>query len=534
MKTLIKNKIIIALVATMTLGACSHFEELNQDPTTSTNMDPNLMLPTIQMQVSGERYETWRNSFIYSSDWMQLWTGEYATVEIGGKGQKNNDYMSAIWDRQYSREIRNVVDMIERTAEDPEAQSINAVARIMKAMIFSRLTDLYGDIPYFDAGKGYFSGVLKPTYDTQEAIYQDLFDQLELAADALDPAADAVTQDFYFEGNIDQWRKFANSLRLRLAMRLVKVDPAMAQQEAEAAIAAGVMESNADIPIMYHNDAPFGGGGQGGNGTSYTLMSSSARESSFRMCRTLAEYLESTGDPRIQLMAGSYLDDGTYAGRTDISDQVFAEIGNYSDLSVLPSNFVWQAAGAPIEVDVDGVATEVSGALQLLQPAREISRIDAPFIVMSYAEVELWMAEAAFRGWAAGGTAAEHFAAALAAGVAQYSEYEIELPDQATIDAFVAANPLTVGTELEQINTQLWVNFAFNPIEAYSNWRRSGFPAITYPNVDPGVNQSNGEIPRRMQYPVNEYLLNEENLSAAAARMSGGDDWTSRIWWDVE
>lgn len=532
MKTFIKNNIyIIALIMTVGFAACDDFEEMNQNPTTSTDMDPNLMLPTIQMQLSGERYETWRNSFIYASDWMQLWTGEYATVEIGGKGQKNDTYMSALWDREYSREVRNITDMVERTKDSPEQVNINAVSRIMRVLIFHRLTDLYGDLPYFTAGKGYFEGVLKPAYDTQEDIYNDFFEELALATDALDPSADQVTQDFYFEGNIAQWKKFGNSLRLKLAMRLVKVNAAKAQSEAEAAIAGGVMESNADMAIMYHNDAPFNGGGMGGNGTSYTFMSASPDVSSFRICTTLAEQLESTGDPRITLMAGSYLDN---KDRTDVSQEVYDEIGSYTDLSVLPSNFIWQAAGGTIEVDIDGAPTEVTGPLQLLQPAKALTAIDAPFIMMSYAEVKLLMAEAAFRGWSAGGDAATHYAEALAAGVMQYDAYGIELPDQGTIDAFVAANPLGAGTELEDINTQLWVNFAFNPMEAYSNWRRSGFPALAYPNVDPGINQTNGTIPRRMQYPINEYLLNEANLLEAVDRLEGGDDWTSRVWWDVQ
>lgn len=521
----------LSFLMAVSLSACDHFEELNQDPSTSTDMDPNLMLPTIQMQLSGERYETWRNSMIYGADWMQLWTGEYATVEFGGKGQKNDAYMSALWDRQFSREIRNVVDMVERTEDNPEQVNINAVSRIMRVYIFSRLTDLYGDLPYFDAGKGYFNGVLKPAYDRQQDIYNDFFDQLDLAANNLDPNADIVSQDFYFEGNIAQWRKFANSLRLRLAMRLTKVDLAKAQLEAEAAIAGGVMESNADLVAMQHIDVPFGGGGLGGNGMSYTFMSESPLVSSFRLCSTLATQLTATSDPRITLLAGSYLDDN---GRTDITAQVYNEIGDYDLMSVAASHFVWEGAGAPITVDVNGTPTEISGALQLLQPNKQITSINAPYIMMSYAEVELLKAEAAFRGWSVNGSASEHYAAALTAGIQQFATYGIESVEESVIEAFVAANPLVAGTELEQINTQLWINFALNPLEAYANWRRSGIPNLVYPNRFPDVNQTNGAIPRRMQYSITEYLLNEENLNEAVTRMSGGDDWTSRVWWDSE
>lgn len=533
MKTFIYDKFYLLVWTMMVmLSGCDHFEDMNQNPATSTDMDPNLMLPTLQLQLTGERYETWRNGFIYASDWMQLWTGEYATVEYGGKGQKNLTYMSALWDRQFSREVRNVVDMVERTTDDPGRVNINAVSRIMKVYIFSRLTDLYGDIPYFDAGKSYYTGTLQPAYDRQEDIYNDFFLELNAATTALDAAGDAVTEDIYFDGDISKWRKFGNSLRLRLAMRLTKVNPEKAKAEAEAAIAGGVMESNEDMAVMQHINVAFGGGGLGGNGVAYTFMNASNVESAFRICSTLADHLIATSDPRLELLTGCYLDN---SARTEITDQVYGYYGSYEGLAVPPSTFTYEVAGEAITIDVDGEATDVAIGLQLLQPARYLCTFNAPAVVMSYAEVELWMAEAAFRGWNTGSTAAEHYARALVAGIDQFTIYEgAEEVSQGTVDAFVAANPLGVGAELEDINTQLWVNFALNGQEAFANWRRSGYPQLVYPNVAPGVNQTNGEIPRRMQYPTTEYLYNAENLGAAVDRLDEGDDWTGRVWWDVQ
>lgn len=533
MKKLRYTKVYIYLLLLVTVfNSCSHFEDLNQDPVTSTDMDPNLMLPTIQMQLTGGRYEQWRNGLIYSSDWMQLWTGEYATVEYGGKGQKNDVYMSALWEKQYPREIKNITDMVVRTTDDPSKTNINAVSRIMRVYIFSRLTDLHGDLPYFQAGKGYYEGILTPVYDRQEDIYNDFFVELDEAVKALDASKDAVTQDFYFEGDISRWKKFGNSLRLRLAMRLTKVNVAKAQTEAEAAIASGVMTSNADMAVMKHIDVTFGGGVFGGNGLSYAFMNVTDAESAFRLSATLGNHLINTSDPRLRLIAGCYLDDDV---RTDVTDEVFAFYGNYNTMLLPPSSFVYDATIAPITVDVNGVSTDIGGKFQLLQPSKYISAVEAPYIIMSYAEVELWMAEAAIRGWATNSTAATHFSKALEAGVQQYEVYQAPSVDQTKIDAFVAANPLVQSTAMEQINNQLWVNFALNGQEAYANWRRSGFPALTFPNPDPAVNQTNGQIPRRMKYPINESLLNETNLNEAINRMPGGtDDWMNRVWWDVQ
>lgn len=112
-------------------------------------------------------------------------------------------------------------------------------------------------------------------------------------------------------------------------------------------------------------------------------------------------------------------------------------------------------------------------------------------------------------------------------GVPEISENEIT--------DFVEGNPIVVGEELEQINNQLWVNFALNGQEAWANWRRSGFPSIVYPNRDPGVNQTGGEIPRRMQYPQEELDYNGANAQEAIARMPGAtDNWMNRVWWDKE
>lgn len=532
MKKNIYKRLFSLVLISMLVSACENFEEMNRNPATSTNMDPNLMLPTIQMQLSGGQFEQWRNGFIYSGEWMQHWAGEYASTEYGSKGQKRDDYMSALWEAQFPREVKNIVDMVERTNGDATRTNINSVSRIMKVYIFSRLTDLYGDMPYFEAGKGYYDGVLNPVYDPQQAIYNHFFEELEQATAALDASKDPVTQDFYFDGNIAKWKKFGNSLRLRLAMRLTKIDLAKAQAQAEAAIAGGVMESNDDMAVMRHINVPFGGDVYGGNGTSYVFMNSSPIESAFRICTTFADYLVSTGDPRLTLYSASYLKDDA---RTDITAQVLDQVGSYHNMALPPSTFSWEVTGGPITVDVNGEPTPVTPILQRMQPSKYISAIDAPYIMMSYAEVELWMAEAAFRGWSAGSSAVQHFAKALEAGVKQMTVYGAPEVSATAIANFVAANPLTPGTELEQINTQLWVNFALNGQEAYANWRRSGYPAVVYPNRDPGLNQSNGVIPRRMQYPVTEYLLNEANVLSAAGRLPGGTDvWTSRVWWDKE
>ena len=118
MITNINKKLIPLIFAALVFVRCDNFESLNQNPTTSTDMDPNLMLPTIQLQLSGGQFEQLRNGFIYSGEWMQHWTGEYATTEYGGKGVRADAYMGALWTSQYPREVKSIVDMVDRTMKN--------------------------------------------------------------------------------------------------------------------------------------------------------------------------------------------------------------------------------------------------------------------------------------------------------------------------------------------------------------------------------------------------------------------------------
>jgi len=156
--------------------------------------------------------------------------------------------MSELWELGYPNDVLNIVDAVARTSNNPAKTKLNAICRIMKVYIFARITDLYGDVPYSQAGDGFLTGVVRPAFDTQQAIYNNFFTELTAAVAELDASKDAVPQDIiYYHGDANAWKKFANSLHLRLAMRLSKVDPAKAQTEVMAAYSAGVFTSNSDI-----------------------------------------------------------------------------------------------------------------------------------------------------------------------------------------------------------------------------------------------------------------------------------------------
>ena len=182
---------------------------------------------------------------------------------------------------------------------------------------------------------------------------------------------------------------------------------------------------------------------------------------------------------------------------------------------VKPGTFRW---------DLPGGSNSASG----IQPYLKLRT--TPFLHVSYSETQLLLAEAAVRGWVSG-SAADYYKNGVEAGIKQMVIYGATPATQANIDAYVNANPLTAGSELEQIGTQIWVTYLFNSIEAYSNWRRTGYPhLVPITNSDSGTG---GVVPTRLYYPNDEMQKNEKNYLDALSRMGGKNDWLGKVWWDV-
>jgi hypothetical protein len=531
MKTI---KYILVTLLMGTLVSCSNFDELNKDPNKSINLDPNLQIATVQMRQS-EDHQEWHRYLCYPGGFMAQWCGDWATVNYGGHCTKSTAFTEVLWTYYYPYIIRDVVDVVQRTKDNPEFTNVNAIARILKVESFLKLTDYYGDIPYFNAGMGYYTGNYNAAYDNQEDIYNDFFKELTEAAANLNPSGDLLTYDLYYNGNIAKWKKFANSLHLRIAMRLIKVNPAKAREEAEKAIAAGVFTSNDDICYVNHENYQNPGSGKGpGNGLATRLSNQGdAINNAFRLTTELISAMENRKDPRILYYGGVYFNNGV---GTEITREVKAALNcDYQYMTFPAQYFSYEDWRPAIDIVVNGETWNVPHSFQRLQPSKLITRFDAPFIHMAYAEVEFLLAEAAYRGWNVGGGSAEsHFEKGLEAAVRQWAVvFGVSNLDEVAIADFISFNKNNfAGNELTEINTQLWILHFLNPLETWSNWRRTGIPAINF-IVWPD-NASDGKIPRRMEYPLEEQTKNADNYREAISRMGGKDDWTNRVWWDKE
>lgn len=504
----IKHILIATLAAFTVVGCTENFDELIKDPV-ALSANSAGQLSFTQLCMSGDGFYQHRTNLIYAGGFVQHYSGSWAVTEYGSKFKKVDEYATALWRNVYANEMKSIVDVVNNTSKSAADSNMNAVAKIMKVMIAQRLTDIYGDVPYSEAGLGFIGGIVTPKYDKQEDIYNSFFKDLEEAYLQLNASGGLIKGDLFYDGDVSKWKKLANTMRLRLAMRISEVSPAEAEKQAKAAFANGVFESNLDNCVMHHLDFPFSDDPSRldfrGNGLSYGFISD---EHGDHFSSLLIDYLRDNGDPRLTMIATPKTSSSVVLWSPVQPGETFYE-------GVKPGMFRW---------DLPGGSNSASG----IQPYLKLRT--TPFLHVSYSESQLLLAEAAYRGWVTG-SAADYYKKGVEAGVRQLEIYGAAPPTQAAIDTYVNAKPLVAGKEKEQIGTQLWITYLFNSIEAYSNWRRTGYPhLVPITNSD---SQTGGVVPTRLYYPNDELQKNEKNYNEAVARMGGTNDWTGKVWWDV-
>ncbi|QKX06667.1 SusD/RagB family nutrient-binding outer membrane lipoprotein [Aquimarina sp. TRL1] len=510
------KKSIYIFIAILTCWGCDKgFEELNVDPTKPDQISVVNKLTSVQLFTSGERYENWRANLIYCSTMMQ----HFATTAGYWSGDKytwNRGYASSLIDRYYGNAVKTLEDMMVQLDTEEKPAEMKAITRIMRVFVYHRLTDLYGDIPYSEAGKAVIDGVLKPKYDRQADIYADLLKELEESvADLGSGTSEFGDADLMYKGDLATWKRFGNSLMLRLGFRMIKVDPSGAQQWVTKAIQGGVMESNADIAYIAHTTGPEGIN-KNGLGEVFTA------DGNMRMSKTFVDFL--TGDPRLKILGALPEKTGQKDGEGNDILRTYEERIDAATQKGLPNG---------LDAGLLEDATGETDTFAYTEPNRTIiTGEDAPMFFQTYAEVKFLLAEAAVRWGLAGGDAKVHYEEGVAAAMKMLSLYgENAVINDTAIEGYITANPFDASNALEQINTQYWAATFLNEYEAFANWRRTGFPVLTPVNY-PG-NETNGTIPRRLTYSTSEQSNNEENYNAAI-QAQGPDILTTRVWWDKE
>lgn len=518
------NLIILSLFALYNWGCDKNFESINKNPVAATAdiFNPGYLFTTVQMQtfLGGEGMSS---NLAYFSTFAQHFTTLYDEGYFAWHGDKYVYYQpanDALWNNTFSIS-KSLQDVIEQKKEADD--NLYQMARIWKVILFHRLTDAYGDVPYSEASLAYYDQIFKPKYDTQESIYKDMLATLKDAASKLNPSSDNFAAfDIVYHGDIAKWKKLANSMMLRLGMRLTKVDIGEAETWVKNAINGdgGLMNSNDDNLVLRGVDK------EGVNGALVLPWASTyfrTVQSGSYISATLFDYLDARNDPRLFKICAIY---------PSVTSDPMLDDTNPAHQKGLPSG--WG------ELQINSIPNyDPANPLGMRQWSdlnrKAFARFDGPRFILTNAQVQLLLAEAALRGW--GGDAETFFEKGVRADMENFANYDesVEITD-AEINNYLTANPF-VGTgdfdaALNQISGQYWVACFLNGYEAFANWRRTDYPDVIVPtNYQVNGNETNGQRPGRLKYQVEEATLNSTNYQEAVQRQ-GPDEMITKVWWE--
>jgi len=504
------NSCFAIALAFMTLSCENDFEEINTnsvDPT-SASVNPVFLLNNAIINTSFSNAQ-----LIYDLGIVQQVISPNSGVLTGANyNQDNRDVTDDHWVKYYENVIKNTGDILgQLELEDaPQRPNLLSMTRLVKALAFMILTDEYGDLPYFEAGKGIYEQIVLPRYDAQEVIYQDLIKEVKEAVAGFSDSAVMESGEIMYAGDIVKWRRFGNSLLLRLGMHLTEVDPALAQQIVSDAFASGVMQSNADNYVIRHDNNYSNDNG---------ALLNATEANNIYLVDTFVDFLSETNDPRLGALAIRYTnatsgpDQTQDNGSTDPADQIGMPLGyDNGTIGAVAQSLGLSSFYAFSQIDRYRVAKQA-----------------APMFVVTHAQTQLLLAEAAIRGWVSGDPAV-YYNSGIRAHMELMVQYDTasEIP-AADIDAYLVENPFNPANALEQIGEQYWVACFLNGPEAFANFRRTGFPFLS-PNPYPAQDIS-GDFINRLTYPNSEVATNSANLNEAVSRM-GADNLDTKVWWD--
>jgi len=491
----IKIKIFIAGSLLISLGACKKQLDVNlKNPNgiISTQISGKDIFPNALQNTSANI----TNNFAFANQWMGYWarttsysaSGDQALVE---HFNLTNNYSDNIWQAEY----HNIYDYNFVISKSTANSILPGASRVMKAMIYQDLVDIFGNVPYSQSGDPNVS--TQPKYDDAKVIYQDLIVQLDSAIASIKASqstGDDVA-DIMFKGDKAKWVRFANTLKLRILMRqvpngdqaYVKTQIANTVNEGSGFLQAGEdAAANPGYADVVSKQNPFW------NVYGYEVGGASPKASNtfYIANKTMIDYLSETKDPRL-----GYLYDITGGKNT----------GNYL------GDF---AQARP----VGSLATIGKGILQSASMSAVIMQANQSFFLQS---------EAAYRGLITG-----DYLSLLRTAVEE-SFRSLSVPDPTiTADGYFnsSADPRVhpqAGNGLAAIIYQKWVALAeIDGLEAWAEYRRTSLPDRTNPSVASGVNTN--RIPQRLLYPQAEYNLNSANVNAQNQKPS--DIYTPIFW----
>jgi hypothetical protein len=515
------NWSVVVFCALISIAGCTKkFDSFNTNPSLLTDAQSLKLVPTAIGPIETAMFSNYQVSQNLSAD---AYAGYMMSPDNfqGGLNNLKYDFVDTWNSPGFNDKYTQVMGPIKAIADAGARTSLPdiwGVALILQVEIMDKVTDKFGPIPYTKTGTSFRS----IPYDDQKTVYESFFKQLDTAVNNIRtfltsnaPQKNRMgNSDLIYSGDLNKWIKFANSLRLRLAMHLAKIDPATAKTQGEIALNApeGVLAVNADNALLKQ---------AGGRQNDYYLITLTyQRDNMFNA--SFGTYLNGYNDPRAPQMALP----ATQAGIA----------GSY--------------AGIRLGADVTVADYRSFAAYNYVNTFTQF----APQMIMNASEMWFLKAEAALRGWSGSGDTKTNYETGIQTSMDQWGVSIGGYLNDATSKQANYTDPInpsnstpaissitikwdesaTQEQKLERIITQKWLAIFPDGQEAWADYRRTGYPKL-FPVVQ---NLSNGTISssiqvRRLTYPLSEGLSNPDGLKTGLTELGGPDNGGTRLWWDT-
>lgn len=440
-------------------------EDINNNPNLPSNADPSQLIANAMLSLSGLSGSEQAVQGQYNAQYLS------ETIYVDGSLYQESATNFYVW---YQGPLINLEEAINNSTLPNQI----AVSNILKAYYYWHLTDRWGDIPYTEALMG--AENFTPVYDTQEAIYTSLFEVLKEAKNQIEVSG-SLRSDIMYNGDMEKWIKFSNTVRLLMALRLSEVNPQLAEQEFNAALSDGVMTSNDDSFVFQHL------ANEDNENYWYDQVVRTSRDW-WALSEGLVSLMKPVDDPRL-----SY----------------------YGDL---PNDNETEYIGLPFGTPEEGIDPNEYSLL-----GSDMYEQDAPVYLVTYAQVLFAKAEAAARGWTSE-DAESNYNAAIENSFLQWTG------STTGAASFIAQPEIAYDSSnpIERISEQRYVHLFLHGFEAWAEYRRTGYPDIM-------VSPLGRDVPLRQSYTSDEALNNTANYEEAVNRQFGGENnLYGRLWWDVE
>lgn len=479
-----------AFVGMLVFASACDLTDLNDNPNQPTTANPTTLLPRAQYLIAATTLDDFnygRFSGLYSQYWTQ---NQYTSEDRYGFPQDRATSVNAMWNNYYLA-MNNLQEIIRLYDEDEEGYSafgsranFEAIVLILQAYTYHHIVDTWGPAPFSEALQQLDNPV--PAYDSAQDIYAGLLEMLTRADGLIDVNGGAPTGgDIMYGSDMANWKRFANSLKMRVAMRIADVEPGTASTAIQQAIAAGPFTSNSHNALFQFTGSP--------PYQNRIFLSYQGGRDDWAVTNTLVDYMQSNNDPRLPIYADpSDRDDvivGFGYGQSEGAAQAQFSQGNFS------------------------------------RPGAAVRQATSPHRFMLYDEVLFIRAEAVERGFISGDAEALFRQAVEASAL----HWGVSAGDASSFAASVSYDSNNWN---ESIGRQKWVALYMQGIQGWSEWRRLDFGLLTPPVAGPVVDFGR-PIAIRMSYPIVEQTLNAESYSGGVSMLGGPDNQGTPLFWDV-